>query len=671
MMNTPALIQPRSSGAIIDSGDLVPVGVPLTALSDSILQTVAGLFPANRGLPFLSLLLSQAQVAQLTLPEVGECDVAVVSLGGNIGDFARSHHQSKDRALRYISVLHALGIISKKVTCGILHIPLVEWLPSPHIIEALDQLIATARHKLARLAASVKAKFLLLFGSPSTWGSLFHEAMSVAADLHAYLGRHISKAKRALLSSRWGRVCQQLENQKGDLSIDALLPDRNREMSLPGIASPFQKGDLSIVPPISQVPFPDQKGDLPQTDAPFPNRKGDLFSGVKAQKSQSANQKGDLPPCVDADVAPFSNQKGDLAAKPLLGVSTSLQSVDQKGDLEGVAATPNVNVNILTYITENITLNVRETALFMCRLFSEPQKLAGIYQRMFEKEGCNDPETVLAALFWTVTRRDSKTQTPAGSFISNCRKFHQDRIPDEARRAAKNLNWMTVADFLEELSKPATHPKPAFERNPPRIAAPSSPSATKPDLQVTLPLPESGGMAFRDFGDITAWLKEHLGMTSFLPVPLSDASWVIVVQGINQQILIRSRDEWLRSRDQLIEQALASRRPAQQLADRRRDEAAQLGLQPGGGMSWETAEKLRERLKCETGRPAERLMFSEKRIVALRDGSYALLIDASSKADGQRIAALYSEADWEHSEYLVTELLGPDVSAEKAVKYFV
>src|SRR5712672_1964741 len=197
-----------------------PPRVDVKRVSASALQAITYLFPKERGLALLTLLLGSAEVKRLELPDLGLVEVAVIRLQ-SIELFARQHDGwSKDTALRYFAILEALQILQRHRHANYteLHIPLVPWFPSACTLSGLDALIENSREKLQQLASSVKARFLLLYGSAHCWSSLFDDLFVTLTDVQDLLNKRLSPTKRVLLQLRVENLKARLETEvkKGD-----------------------------------------------------------------------------------------------------------------------------------------------------------------------------------------------------------------------------------------------------------------------------------------------------------------------------------------------------------------------------------------------------------------------------------------------------------------------
>ena len=205
-----------SAAVPAESGD-----ISFECLDDSLLQAVSYLFPKDRGRSFVASLLQIAVIKQMDIAGIGRVDVAAARLK-SIEAFARQHGHGKDTALRYVDILEALQIVRRyrHADSTELLIPLVAWAPSEQALCALDALLAesAARAKLQQLAGTVKTRFLLLYGSPHSWSSLFEDLHETLTDVQALLDKRLSSSKRSLLQLRLTKLKTRLEAEaaKGD-----------------------------------------------------------------------------------------------------------------------------------------------------------------------------------------------------------------------------------------------------------------------------------------------------------------------------------------------------------------------------------------------------------------------------------------------------------------------
>src|SRR5579859_2687526 len=193
-------------------------------LDPSLLQAVLYLFPKERGMELLTLLLRYATVKQVVKGAGGEAPIAVIRLQ-SVEAFARQYGWGKDTMLRYIAILEALHILQRyRYRDGTeLHVSCSSWSPGATELAALDRLLmeSTTRAKLQQLAKGVRARFLLLYGPPQARSSLFDDIQSTLTDVTDLFNKRLTPATRQLLQLRLENLKLRLETetQKGDFPI--------------------------------------------------------------------------------------------------------------------------------------------------------------------------------------------------------------------------------------------------------------------------------------------------------------------------------------------------------------------------------------------------------------------------------------------------------------------
>lgn len=314
------------------------VGIDVARLDCSMRQAAAYLFPKERGFLLLTLLLEYGEVRSMDLDGSGPVEVAVIQIP-SVEVFARAHQGwSKDTALRYIAVLEALQILQRHrhATCTEIHVPLIPWSPTQKALEELDNLLVedAAREKLQQLASGVKARFLLLYGSPRAFSSLFDDLLLTLTDVSDLLNKRLSATKRQLLQLRVENLKFRLEeaHQKGDFQ---------NLTGIPYGPDHAQKGDFHSRAGGSYIPGDAQKGDF-QTGPASQNisrhaQKGDLGTGLQRANGLRPTQKGDL----GADQPDEFAEKGDFQAQN--GIT-----VVQKGDFQAAGPGASLNDNVIT-----------------------------------------------------------------------------------------------------------------------------------------------------------------------------------------------------------------------------------------------------------------------------------------------------------------------------------
>jgi hypothetical protein len=335
------------------------------------------------------------------------------------------------------------------------------------------------------------------------------------------------------------------------------------------------------------------------------------------------------------------------------------------------------NVNVYTYITSNINVNVKGVAALICKLMGEkvhpgPGSKFGFYYQLFKDKGCDNPEAIYAAFIFVQYHHhhDGTIKMPGKVFHARCQEYHRLGIPEEAQALVTAYRHLTHAEFRAEMAKPeSTSPglpriTPAAESTPARRPAP------KPKLEITIALRGAGGMERKEAQRLKEMLREDRSYGAWkcetrIVQLAGDSSYALVVAGLNQhQVAIYSAAQWERNGEDLVAELMASR--VKSLSELRAGQGqgreGEVALATNGGMSWGEANSLVQFIRKEdSSREAERLSLSKLQIVQLADTSYALLIDASSRRHGQRMTALYASEEWhEQKAEIVTGLLGRD-----------
>jgi hypothetical protein len=377
----------------------VPMGgINIEQLDLSTRQAAAYLFPKERGLLLLTLLFLQAEMQTLEIDGAGQVDVAIIRLQ-SVEVFARVHPGwSKDTTLRYITLLEALQILQRhrRAEYTEVHVPLIPWVPSKEALTALDDLLApdAAREKLQQLASGVRARFLLLYGSPDSWPTLVDDLDGTLTDIQEVLGNRPSRTKRQLLQLRVTNLkvrlagaakqgdfhCEQCPHngqsytqkgdfysgqgthhrqndaQKGDfypgLDPHSILDDaqkgdfRSGSSQMNGSRA-AQKGDFQDVPESRNGAHAAQKGDFQSvrqgTNGHVPAQKGDFQSVRQGTNGHVPAQKGDFQETMPSGLT----QKGDFQGQSVV-VAT------QKGDFQGKAPLASLNDNVITIHNDSL-----------------------------------------------------------------------------------------------------------------------------------------------------------------------------------------------------------------------------------------------------------------------------------------------------------------------------
>jgi hypothetical protein len=342
-------------------------GIDVARLDRSRCQAVAYLFPKKRGLILFTLLLQEdGEVRSMELDGIGLVNVVVIQLR-SVEFFARSHGWGKDTALRYIRILEALQLLYRRRHAEYTEIliPLAPWSPSEQRLIALDGLLIedAARERLQQLASGVKDRFLLLYGPPQSFSSLYDELMAALVDVQDLLNKRLSATKRQLLQLRIGTLRSRLEaaaekgdfqaissTQKGDFHagiVDQNEPTRTRKGDFQDdLASPStQKGDFYSHAGGSYPPGDAEKGDFyagpGRTYGLSPTQKGDFQIASGSQNSTIVAEKGDFQGGQQSLNTQRSTQKGDLQGNCSVADA-------EKEDFHGVAIGASLNDNVIT-----------------------------------------------------------------------------------------------------------------------------------------------------------------------------------------------------------------------------------------------------------------------------------------------------------------------------------
>lgn len=317
----------------------VPVsGIDVEQLDLSARQAAAYLFPKERALLLLQLLFLQAEIETLEIDGAGQINVAIIRLQ-SIEVFARSHPGwSKDTTLRYIALLEALQILQRHrhADYTLIHVPLIPWVPSETALAALDDLLVedAARAKLQQLASGVKARFLLLYGSPHSWPTLFDDLDGTLTDIQEVLDNRPGRMKRQLLQLRVATLKLRVAGaaKQGDFHCGQ-CPRSSQ--------SDAQKGDF--YPGSSQM---NGRGDT---------QKGDFYPGLANRNGAHVAQKGDFQSVRQGTNGHVPAQKGDFQETVPSGLTQkgdfqgqSVVVTTQKGDFQGAAPGASFNDNVIT-----------------------------------------------------------------------------------------------------------------------------------------------------------------------------------------------------------------------------------------------------------------------------------------------------------------------------------
>jgi len=468
------------------------VGINIEQLDISTRQAAAYLFPRQRGLLLLKLLFLQAEIKTLEIDGSGPVKVAIIYLQ-SIEVFALRHSGwSKDTTLRYLAILEKLQILQRyrHADHTELHVPLTPWHPSPDALSELDALLVedAAREKLQQLARGVKARFTLLYGSPSSWLSLFDDLRVTLTDVEELLEKRLSVTKRQLLQQRVANLKSRLETdaKKGDFhcgqcsqngQTSTQKGDFHTKQGMHNALSDTQKGDFCTDSCLTNEGGDAQKGDFQNgqgnNNGSRLTRKGDFQNGQNDSTGLSSTQKGDFQ--RDAPIG--SAQKGDFQRQ-------SAAEGAQKGDFQRDAPSASLNDNVITihndileedYVSDNdggpivpvqepysptVASKVgRKLAFF---LENSPENIGGFVNKC---KVCT-PTVIQAAVIDVLVHQAFPTVDPADDrgrplskakcFHENCKKYAMPsaRIPTYIEKWLRtDLYWQDLDTYWQEIAK--------------------------------------------------------------------------------------------------------------------------------------------------------------------------------------------------------------------------
>ena len=485
-------------------------------------QVIAHLFPApTLGRLFYTRFRERASREQTTLPDE-PTDVAVATTR-SIATLGQELGIGGDTTQKYVALYKALGLMKKRKVMGKLAfvMPTGIYHP-PDLLEAnLQHLlkIIKGRHKFCELVSDVLARC-------KVYGFISQDFQAAAALLQDLLQPKPGETRRTLEQRllQAGQVFGQALR-----SLQHLPQSRGQEdaewFHLPGVppveaeesthTKPSGRHDEHHVdrkPPQSahrvdssaahatdESPRTRKVGrfrqEVPMQNLPYSPHQGDSAQPRTAQESPHILTQGrfeEEKPVLHLPKTP--RQVDSFVASSITHIAESTQT-DQKdrfgqettaSNLPNLAAQvdssdpPNVNVDVIAIINA-ITLNVKPVAAFCCNALGEPLSKQPIYLKLF-RECERDAQAISAALLFTlVHRRDGTMRNPASVFVTRCRDYHTQGVPDEAAALVKQYGSLTYAKLLDALSKPASFtpplrgaPPPARPGYPPVPTTPSS-----------------------------------------------------------------------------------------------------------------------------------------------------------------------------------------------------
>jgi hypothetical protein len=489
-----------------------PGGIELhTSLDASRLQALEHLFgmPGRIGIDLFTRLLSCAltmpAAEELSAPATGDRETyaALMSveslsvLGKLIGC------KSQETITKYVTLFATCKLIEKYKVKGsrrvYLAFPAGPYVPPSTLLADLDALLArpSQRPKVKALVRQVRERCI-------TYAYISAETLGLKDDVPSSLQHLLDLLKNEQVDSsvRIGKAVGLLTKliattttRASTSSVDAtVVVDSTLTSSSPVDANTIlSRGSrLTLVKSTSQV---DGKSARPFNSAPL---KVKSISPVDARTNVTQNQTPASPTEVDAKSGQSKIDASCIETSPALvdaskalqrnKPSTSTRTVDAKVQQHAIAGdsgqkvvdvSEGLNVNVYSFITENINVNVRAVTALMCAIFGEPPSKQGIYYKLFTQEQCNQPETITTAVLYALTHfhRDGTIQKPVSIFMARCRAFHHTGIPEEAALLFKLYGQLTHLQFLDEMRKPVSSP-PGLERIIPAKAPGSVESRT-------------------------------------------------------------------------------------------------------------------------------------------------------------------------------------------------
>lgn len=502
-MNPVAIDTAPTDGGTLQSQAVPMGGINIEQLDLSTRQAAAYLFPKERGLLLLTLLFLQAEMQTLEIDGAGQVDVAIIRLQ-SVEVFARVHPGwSKDTTLRYITLLEALQILQRhrRAEYTEVHVPLIPWVPSKEALTALDDLLApdAAREKLQQLASGVRARFLLLYGSPDSWPTLVDDLDGTLTDIQEVLGNRPSRTKRQLLQLR-------VTNLKVRLAGAAKQGDFHCEQCPHNGQSYTQKGDFYPGLDPHNILDDAQKGDFrsgsSQMNGSRAAQKGDFQDVPESRNGAHAAQKGDFQSVRQGTNGHVPAQKGDFQETVPSGLTQkgdfqgqSVVVATQKGDFQGAAPLASLNDNVITIHNDSLEEDYgSDNDAGTGTLHQEPypphiaakvgQKLALFLENSPENTGgfvtkCKlcSPVVVQAAVIDVLVHKAFPTIDPADDrgrprnkaswFHDACKKYAQPgaHIPAFIQKWLRtDLYWQDLEAYWKEIADQLSEAETRYKR---------------------------------------------------------------------------------------------------------------------------------------------------------------------------------------------------------------
>ena len=530
------------SPAITDPDDPILPGVAPERVDSQTLRIVEQLFPAQKGIEFLALLLHHALVKQTSLPGMDRpADCAVVAVQ-SLRVLSKMIGWSYDTTEKYVVLFCKLQLLSKERHRSQirLHFPLSPYqLPSPETLDNLDY-----RPKVLQFARMIRKRLVVLRqgkvvrSSPTPVATLTTLPGQLCQDIRAIIeqekvdsgvaGRLLGKIERAV-HYRCALSAGRLLEESGDSDEDCESGES---------PSSTEKGDFLPPPSSEKRRLSEQMVDsaLMQTirKGPLSEQMVDSEDSGVVEKSTASIQKGDFSPVASSKKTTLSSQKGDSAEENL------------------------PNVNVITIIN-TITLNVSTGALFCCRALKEPSSKQGIYRKLFHEVAC-DVHAITAALIYTLVHREDGTMhKPPAIFYQRCKEYHRNGIPEEAALLVQqygSLTYKQLMDSLRQKVSPHQH-HTSFQGSVVAPARPLPPPVQRRQWKAHTPYREDllPGMREADLEHVERLLRHHR-LTQGIPTrryKRPDGSYVLLLD----DGLVNSHQRWLYSLNE-CQNALAS-----------------------------------------------------------------------------------------------------------------
>jgi hypothetical protein len=146
-------------------------------------------------------------------------------------------------------------------------------------------------------------------------------------------------------------------------------------------------------------------------------------------------------------------------------LATVSSTDQQKGDFQ--AQEPhNVNV-ILQQVIKKLNVNVGEVARFLCQVFGESPKKQGYYINLYNKQGCQNADTWMAAVVETLQaaarHRSDVLGNPGGYFYKRCVALHREGVSPQTLQLAQQYGALTYQQILDGFRQSKTMAAPQSE----------------------------------------------------------------------------------------------------------------------------------------------------------------------------------------------------------------